>query len=119
MSKKTRIELSQAKNHQSDRAAFIAVASQYKRQSPPRTPEETAQMKRAERAAQDKSASYAAASWPESLAECRGRQLARLTNGDHGMAVATSKVYGFFGARLFMKGFLSAMGPAPYEREAR
>ena len=31
-------------------------------------------MKRAERSAQDKSASYAAASWPESLAECRGRQ---------------------------------------------
>lgn len=119
MSKKNRQEFSQARDQQSDKAAFIAVASQYKRQSPPRTPEETAQMERAERAAQDKSASYAAASWPESLAECRGRQLARLTNGDHGMAVAASRVYGFFGARLFMKGFVSVLGPAPCEREGR
>jgi hypothetical protein len=113
MSKKSRKEVSEA---QSDRAAFMAVASQHKRQSPPRTPEEIVQIERAERAAQDKSASYAAASWPESLAECRGRRFARLTNGDHGGAVAASKAYGFFGARLYMRGFLSALGPAPYER---
>jgi hypothetical protein len=100
MSKKNRQEFSQAKNHQSNREAFNAAVVQH-----------------SERAAQEKSASYAAASWPDSLAERRGFDFARLTGGNHGMAVAASKVYGFFGARLFMKGFLSATGPAPYERE--
>ena len=75
MSKKNRQEFSQARDQQSDNAAFIAVASQHKRKSPSRTPEEIVQMERAERAAQEKSASYAVAGWPESLAEYRGFQL--------------------------------------------
>jgi hypothetical protein len=94
MSKKNRQEFSQAKNRQSDSEAFNT-----------------------ERVAQEQSATYAAATWPASLAERRGFDFARLTGGNHGMAVAASRVYGFFGARLFMKGFSAALSPAPYERE--
>jgi len=111
MSKKGRREVLEAR---SDREAFIAVASQYKQKLPPQTPEE---ISRIERAAQEKSASYAVRDWPECLAERQGFKLAQLTNGNQAMAVAAASAYGFFGARLFMKGFAAAVGPAPYERE--
>lgn len=119
MSKKNRQEFSQARNQQSDKAAFIAAASQYKRRSPPQTPEQIAQTERAQRTAQEQSAAQAVRDWPGSLAERRGFEFARLTDGNHGMAVAASRVYGFFGALLFMKGFLAALGPAAYERGER
>jgi hypothetical protein len=118
MSKKTRMEFSQARDRQSDKAAFTAVASQPKRKSPSRTPEDVVQMERAERAAQEKSASYAASGWPESLAEYRGFQFAR-TNGSYQLAVAAARPYGTLGSKLFLEGFNAAMGPAAYERGER
>jgi hypothetical protein len=113
MSKKNRAELSQARIHQSDRETFNASVIQYRRSSPSQTPEEIA---RIERAAQEKSAAQAVRDWPESLAEKRGFKLAQ-SGGNQAMALAAANAYGFFGARLFMKGFAAAVGPAPYERE--
>ena len=117
MSKKTRMEFSQAKNHESDRETFNAAVVQYKRKSSPRTPAEIAEMERIERAEQEKSASIAARDWPPCFADQLGAEFARLTNGVHGGAVAASKAFGFLGSRLYMRGFLSALGRAAYERE--
>src|ERR1700723_727476 len=88
VSKKNRQEFSQARNQQSDKAAFIAAASQYKRRSPPQTPEQIAQTERAQRTAQEQSAAQAVRDWPGSLAERRdfwqlwGRPLTNEVNGE-------------------------------------
>jgi hypothetical protein len=80
---------------------------------------ETQQAEARKRLACERADSIAAGDWPpDSLAERMGFEFAR-SGGDHGTAVAASKVLGFFGARIYMRGFLSALGPAAYERGER
>lgn len=70
--------------------------------------------------AQDKSAAQAVRDWPDSLADAIGFRFGLLTRSASrslDMASAASRVYGFFGGKLFMRGYFAAVNSAPYERE--